>query len=208
MAEARIEEAGVMHAELARHRHVGGHLGRHVGGHMHALAAGEDVEGAGVEDHAARDAARDRLPELERVVMVGAVEVDQPGVGLGAPAQRPGARGEVHAEGHAAIHPRRAADQPRILLQPGMGGIVQPRRAGAEAHLGQALAGARQHAEGARADLGPERAGVTRVDAVELGPAIGDHAREDIEPAGRAFGVGGARNVGGQGQPLHESSTT
>ena len=50
MAEAGVEEAGVVDAELADHREVGRHLGGVVGRHVHRLAADEDVEGAGVED--------------------------------------------------------------------------------------------------------------------------------------------------------------
>ncbi len=49
-AETGIEEARVMHPELADHRQIGRHLGGVVGRDRHRLAADEDVEGAGVED--------------------------------------------------------------------------------------------------------------------------------------------------------------
>jgi hypothetical protein len=50
MAEAGVEEARVMHPELAHHGQIGRHLGGVIGRDMHRLAADEDIERAGVED--------------------------------------------------------------------------------------------------------------------------------------------------------------
>ena len=69
-------------------------------------------------------------------------------------------------------------------------GVVEDGRAAAEADLVEPHARADQDREGARRDLGVERAGVARLDAVELGAAVGDEAGEEVEPAGRALGVG------------------
>ena len=56
-AEAGIEEAGVMHPELADKGVVGQHLGGVVGRHDDRLARREDVEIVGVEHDPARPGA-------------------------------------------------------------------------------------------------------------------------------------------------------
>ena len=66
------------------------------------------------------------------------------------------------------------------------------------------MPGPDEHREGARRDLGVERAGVARLDAVELGAAVGDQPREQVEPAGRALGVGDRGDAGGQRQALEQ----
>ena len=68
----------------------------------------------------------------------------------------------------------------------------------AEADLRQPRALAHQHRKRARADLGIERTVVAAPDAVEAAGLVGDHAGEDVEPAGRALGIGGGRDVVGQ----------
>ena len=111
VAEARVEEAGVVDAELADHGEVGRHLGGVVGGDVHRLAADEDVEGAGVEDDPPV-AGDDRLPELGRVVVADAVEVDEAGVRLRPVAGEAAAlRVEVDREGEAAGDVRRPVDE-------------------------------------------------------------------------------------------------
>ena len=67
--------------------------------------------------------------------------------------------------------------------------------AAAEADLRQARALAHQHRKGARADLGIERAVIAGLDVVEAAGLVGDHAGEDVEPAGRAFRIGGGGDV-------------
>jgi hypothetical protein len=74
----------------------------------------------------------------------------------------------------------------------------------AKADLVEAQAGFDQHREGARADLGEERARVARRDAVELGPVIGDDARQAIDAARGALGIGHGGDVVGQIQPFHQ----
>src|SRR5690348_942562 len=44
MAEAGVEEAGIVDPELAHHRVEGHHLGREVGRHVHGLLRRKDVE--------------------------------------------------------------------------------------------------------------------------------------------------------------------
>jgi hypothetical protein len=68
----------------------------------------------------------------------------------------------------------------------------------AEADLRQARALANQDGKRARADLGIERTVVTAPDAIEAAGFVGDHAGENVEPAGRALGIGGSGNVVGQ----------
>ena len=94
-AEAGIEEAGVVDAELA-HRGVDrGHLGGLQHRDLHRLLGGQDVELAGVEQQLA--AARlQRLPEVARVVAVLEVEVDDAGVAAGAEAGQ--GAGQVDAD--------------------------------------------------------------------------------------------------------------
>ena len=75
---------------------------------------------------------------------------------------------------------------------------IEQRTVVAEADLRQTRALAYQHRKGARADLGIERSVVTALDAIEAAGFVGDHPGEDVEPAGRALGIGGSGNVVGQ----------
>ena len=45
---------------------------------------------------------------------------------------------------------------------------------------------------------------IAGLDAVEAARLVGDHAGEDVEPAGRAFRIGGAGDIGGQSEPLDQ----
>ena len=74
----------------------------------------------------------------------------------------------------------------------------------AQPQLVQPRAPMHQDREGARCDLGIERPFIAGGDRLERLPAIGDDAGEDIEPPGRAFRVGEARDAGAQAQPLHQ----
>ena len=86
-AEAGVEEAGVVDAELAHRRVDRGHLGGLQHRDLHRLLGGQDVELAGIEQQLA--AARlQRLPEVARVVAVLAVEVDRPRRGGGRGSRR------------------------------------------------------------------------------------------------------------------------
>ena len=99
---------------------------------------------------------------------------------------------------------RGAVHQPLAALSARSAASSSTRRAAAEADLVQPHARADQHRERARRDLGVERAGVAGLDAVELGAAVGDQPGEEVEPAGRALGVGDRRDVARQRQPLDQ----
>ena len=66
----------------------------------------------------------------------------------------------------------------------------QRRRAAAEAELVQPRAGAHHDAEGARRDLDIKRALIAVIELVEILAVVADQPRQDVEPAGRAFGIG------------------
>ena len=76
--------------------------------------------------------------------------------------------------------------------------------AAAETDLRQPRAFAHQHRKGARADLGIERPVIAGLDAVEAARLVGDHAGEHVEPAGRAFRIGGGGDVVGQRQAFQQ----
>ena len=136
--------------------------------------------------------------------MADPVEVDQPGVRLRPPADR--AVGSARSTEKASpseicaspLTSRSRASSARSAA------VVEPRRAAAEADLVQPHPGPHQHREGARRDLGIERAGVAGLDPVELGAAVGDQPGEQVEPPGRALGVGDRRDVRRQRQPLDQ----
>ena len=149
----------------------------------------------------------DRLPELGDVVAGAAVDVDQAGVALGAVADeavRPEAA-EIDAHRDALAHVGIVVvDQPlaRVQRAQRLGGEL--RVAVAEADLRQPRALAHQHRKGLRADLGIERAVIAGADAVEAAGLVGDHAGEHVEPAGRAFRIGGGGDVVGQRQAFDQ----
>src|SRR5262245_66108515 len=91
-------------------------------------------------------------------------------------------------------------DQALACMQVTQGPRIEERMAAPEADLRQARPFAHQDRECARAYFGIKWSMVTSLDAVETTRLIGDHAREYIEPSGRAFWVGGRRNFIGQRQ--------
>jgi hypothetical protein len=76
------------------------------------------------------------------------------------------------------------------------------RFAGLEAQLVQPGARTHQDGEGLGRDLHIERPLIALGDVVEAGAAIGQQAHEDVDPAGRGFGVGAGDQALGQAQPL------
>ncbi len=210
MAEAGIEETGIVDAELADQRIVGQHLRGMIRRHHHRLLGGEDVEIVGIEHQRALAPGGNRLPEVERVVMGDLLDVDQPGVVARLVADDAGAgiAREVDREGDAAMAHHRLAgggpDQLVLLLQLAQRRVAAARRAAAHAKLNQPRAGAHQDAEGARRDLGIERPLIALAHPVELRPVIGDQAGEDVEPPGRALGVGDRRGALAQRQMLDQ----
>jgi hypothetical protein len=84
MAEAWIEETGIMHPELADQRVEGHHLGGIVRRHVHRLLADQYVEGVWVKDQFSVVTAVDRFPEIEWVLCADQINIDQAGMLLGA----------------------------------------------------------------------------------------------------------------------------
>ena len=78
------------------------------------------------------------------------------------------------------------------------------RRAAQQAQLVEPRALAHHDAEAAGRDLDVERTLVARRHVVERAGAVGDQAGEDVEPAGRALGVGDGRQRRPQLQALQQ----
>ena len=76
--------------------------------------------------------------------------------------------------------------------------------AAAETDLRQPRTLAHKHWKSERTDLGIKRPVVAGFDTVEAAHLIGDHAGEHVEPAGRAFRIGGGGNVVGQRQAFEQ----
>src|SRR5499433_192304 len=84
VAEAGVEEPGIVHAKLAHQRIERHHLGGVVGRHLYRLLGGEDIELVGVENEALVLARVHRLPEVGDVVAGTTLDVDEAGVAFGA----------------------------------------------------------------------------------------------------------------------------
>ena len=82
-------------------------------------------------------------------------------------------------------------DQAFACVQRAQCFAVEQRIAAAEAVLRQTRPLAHQNWKRARADLDVKRAMIRRGNMIEAARLVGDHAGENIEPAGRAFGIGG-----------------
>ena len=80
--------------------------------------------------------------------------------------------------------------QPLVGVQFAQRLRIRLRRAAPEPDLRQPRALAHQHRKGLRPDLGIERPVVAGADMVEARRAVGDHAGEHVEAAGRAFRIG------------------
>src|SRR3954469_25064443 len=84
IAEPGIEEASIVHAELADQGIEGYHLGGIVRRHLHGLLGGENVELVRIEDQAAVRPCLHRLPELTDIIAGTALHIDNSSVALGA----------------------------------------------------------------------------------------------------------------------------
>ncbi len=207
IAETGVEEAGVMDAEFADERVERHHLGGVVGRHLDGLLGGEDVELVRVEDQRAFLVGADRLPELADLVGVAAVDIDHAGVALGAISDQPvrSEPGQVDADRDALIEVGAVlVNQSFVRMQVRKRVAQEDGAAPLEAHLRQARAFAHEYREGARADLEIERAAIAGFDMVEGARVVGDHPREHVEPAGRAFRIGRAGDVGREREALHQ----
>ena len=152
-------------------------------------------------------ARRNRLPELGSVVGGAAIHVDQAGVVLGAKSDQPAGpeTGKVDADRDAFAQVGIVViDQPFAGVKFRQRVGVEQSVAAAKTDLRQPRALAHQHGKRQRADLGIERAMITGLDAVEAAHVVGDHAREYVEPPGRAFRIGGGGDVARQGEALDQ----
>src|SRR6516165_9939247 len=86
IAETRIEEACIVHAELADERIERDHLGGVMRRHLHRLFRGQDVELVRVQNETLVFAPTDRLPEFSDVVAGAALNIDEAGMVLSAKA--------------------------------------------------------------------------------------------------------------------------
>ena len=106
------------------------------------------------------------------------------------------APGKIDADGDAfAHHGFGAIDQALARVQRAQCLAVEHRIAVTKTDLRQPRAFAHQHRESLRADLGIERTAITAFDPIEAACLVGDHARENVEPSGRAFRIGDGRNL-------------
>ena len=131
-------------------------------------------------------------------IAAAAVDIDHAGVALGAIADKAAGvcAGEIDRQRDAAGEIGIVGiDQPLRIMQRVEFIGIEDGIAGAEAHLAQPRALAQQHRKRLRADLGIERAVIAGADHVETARAVGDHAGEDVEPAGRAFRIGGGHDL-------------
>src|SRR5688572_5494505 len=162
MPEPRIEEARVVHTELADQRIERHHLGRLVGRHLYGFLRGENVELVGIEDQPLLAAHIDRLPVVERRARTNRIDIDEAGVALTAVADEPVLVAREIDRQWNILH------RPRFLV------------AGPKADLRQARALAYDDGESLRANLGEQRPLVPRRDGVEGGDAVGDDACENV----------------------------
>jgi len=228
VAEAGVEEAGVVSAELTDLGIVGGHLGGVVRRYLDRLARAQDVKLVGIEDQAPRRLGRQRVPELGRIVGADPVDVDQRRVAPRAEPDQSGAWpiGRIAAEvdgqvqgcplhgcrpgglagrplGRALGRPLGClADQPDLGVDRTQGGVARCRRAAAQAQLVEPRTLAHQDREGLGRYFGVERTPVAGRHAVELAGVVDDQPHEDIQSADRGLGVGPAGERRAQRQAL------
>ena len=110
--------------------------------------------------------------------------------------------GDRHAVADFVL--RDGAHQLHFLVQALHRLVARQRIAAADADLGQSRAFAHEHAESARRNLRIQRALVTFAHAIELGAVVGDEAREDVEPSGRAFRIAQRRGAALERQMLEQ----
>ena len=194
-AETGVEEACVVVADLAHADVDRQHLGCQVRGDPQALAAGEDVEAAGVEDAgAALTTGVDRLPEIEAIVDCGAREVDRSGVqhrapptGFSAFEADPQLECPVFREAQLLVGQRSLAVEGERRLGVDRAQFVagQARVAHVQAQLGQSIARTQADRERERHDLEPQRSAVARRGLV-VARVSGDHdAAEQVAASAR-----------------------
>ena len=153
VAETRIEEAGIVHAEFADQRIERHHLGGIIRRHLHRFLGRQDIELVGIEHQASVGARRHRLPEIGNVVAGAPLDVDQPGMALGAIADEVAGPkpGQIDSDCDAVARRRHCRHRPAARADAARAG---PRHraahAAAEADLRQPRALAHQHRKSAR----------------------------------------------------------
>ena len=208
MAEAGVEEARVMDPELADHGVVGDHLGGVVGRHVDRLLGRQNVEVVGRQDHRVVASGVDRIPVLQRIVMVDLVDVDDVGVLARLVADQPGRRvaAQIDLDRQAARDCLQLGlrDEHLLVLQTTHLGVGVRRPAPLEPDLQQPRALAHDDRETARRDFGVKRPLVLLGHAVELGAAVGDQSGEHVEPPDRALRAGDRREPLAEAQALDQ----
>src|SRR5215831_6330424 len=207
ITEPRIEEARIVDAKFANQWIEWNHLGGVIGRHLDGFLGRQDVELVRIKYQATVAPRPDWLPEFRNVVARPAIHIDDASMALGAVADEPvrTETDEINADWNAVREVRSfGIDEALAPVQRGKRLVSQHRIAAAKPELRQPRPFAHQHREGARADLNVKRAMVSGIDAVESTGLVGDHAGEDVEPASRAFRIGGSRKVGRQRQAFHQ----
>ena len=74
--KTRIEEAGVMNAELSHRRIIGNHLSSRVGRDAYFLSRPQDVEFSRLKHHRLLIVAKQRIPKLPRIIIAYLSEVN------------------------------------------------------------------------------------------------------------------------------------
>ncbi len=145
-----------------------------------------------------------RLPILVGVVGADRIDIDHARVTAGAIADQPRGRNrrEADAEIEAFADRGLALDQTDIGMDLAQGPVAHAARPlvgvellanpAAEPDLIEPRAVADLDGEGARADLGEERAGIAFLDRVEAVLTVGDQPGEHVEAPGRALRIGEA----------------
>ena len=109
VTETRIEEAGIVNAELADQWIEGRHFCGVVGRNVNGFARHEDIELVGIEDQFLAVSHMQRLPEIEHVERVAPVDIDDGGMVFAAIADEAvGVARQIDRDGDAGMGDDRA----------------------------------------------------------------------------------------------------
>ena len=193
-----------MHAGLAHHRQIRRHFRGIVRWDVHRFAAHQDIERAGIKDDLSRFGMQ-FFPKVFGGVGPNPIQVYHPCVGFGAISHECAFSGSKINRKPKPIFDDCLAIHKRVgAMQLPECGIIQNSLARAEPDLIKPHSRTNAHREGAWADLGIERTRIPRWDTIKLNPIVRDQAREEIEPPGRAFGIGHSGEVLRKIQRFHE----
>src|SRR5690349_4579468 len=193
VAETGIEEASIVHAELAHGRIEGHHLSGIVRGDAHLFARGENVEVPWFQHQAVAAGLADGVPEIlwRIVIHVGQVNCRSILSGFVGDYFRGVGGAKVDGNAQAIVHHGfnwsvflAVVDQRLFFIEHGDGAIAKLRVAAQEAYLVQLHARTENDGKGAGNDLRVKFALVAGGCPLEFNTVVGDKAGEDIEPAG------------------------